>query len=321
LLGGLSGNFAQAQRTSGSIVGQVRVSPGTEVGRPILIEVEARGAVVESVYTDEEGRFGFNNLVGNVYHIKIKDDAYFPLTETVMIDPETTAVRLVSMMLMPRNPVKEAPSGMSGGNPHLINYAEIDTLYPPAATREFKAGVKADGRRKTDEAIRHYEKAIRLAPTFYHARNNLGTAYLAKKSYSAAEEQFEKSIHLNADDGAAYFNLANTYYLQARYDEARQWLDQGLAKEPASGFGHFLKGSVDGSSGDPAGAEKELLRSLELDPKLGKAHLALVNLYLRQKKNQAAANELRAFLKNSPGDPLAPQATLVLKRIAPDAQP
>jgi lipoprotein NlpI len=314
-------NFTQAQKTSGSIVGQVRVTPGTDVGKPILIEVEARGAVVESAYTDEEGRFGFNNLVGNVYHIKIKDDSYFPLTETVMIDPETTAIRLVSMMLIPRNPEKAAPSGMSGGNPHLINYAEIDSLYPPAAVREFKAGVKADGRRKIDEAIKHYEKAVKLAPTFYHARNNLGTAYLAKKSYAAAQEQFEQSIHFNAEDGAAYFNLGNAYYLQARYADARQWLDQGLAKEPSSAFGHFLKGSLDGLSGDPLGAEKELLRSLELDPKLGKAHLALVNLYLRQKKNEAAATELRAFLKNSPGDPLATQATQVLKRIDPTSQP
>jgi tetratricopeptide (TPR) repeat protein len=322
LLAAFPFHLAQAQKTTGSIVGQVRVSPGTEVGRPILIEVEARGAVVGSVYTDEEGRFGFNNLFGNIYHIKINDDAYLPLTESVLIDPETTAVRLVTMMLTARNPQKAvSASGMSGGNPHLINYAEIDSLYPPAAVREFKAGVKSDGRRKIDEAIKHYEKAVKLAPTFYHARNNLGTAYLTKKSYSAAQEQFEQAIHLNAEDGAAYFNLGNAFYLQARYDDARQWLDQGLAKEPSSAFGHFLKGSLDGLSGDPAGAEKELLRSLELDPKLGKAHLALVNLYLRQKKDLAAANELRAFLKNSPNDALAPQASQVLKRIDPGAQP
>jgi hypothetical protein len=318
---GFHSNLAFAQKTTGSIVGQVRVDPGNEVGRPILIEVESRGAVVDSKYTDEEGRFGFNNLFGNVYHIKINDDAYLPLMETVIIDPETSPVRLVSMTLTPRNPEKTAPSGMSGGNPHIIRYEDIDKLYPPEARKEFNAGVKADGQRKIDEAIKHYEKAVKIAPTFYHARNNLGTAYLSKKSYAAAQEQFEQAIHFNADDGAAYFNLGNAYYLQARYDEAKLWLDRGLEKEPSSALGHFLKGSLDGLSGDPTGAEKELLRSLELDPKMGKAHLALVNLYLRQKNNQAAANELRAFLKNSPNDALAPQASQVLKRIEPGAQP
>src|SRR5262249_33096790 len=86
---------ASAQKTTGSIVGQVRVAPGNDVGRPILVEVEARGAVVESNYTDEEGRFGFNNLYGNIYHIKINDDKYLPLTESVTIDPDTTPVRIV----------------------------------------------------------------------------------------------------------------------------------------------------------------------------------------------------------------------------------
>ena len=313
--------IAAAQKTSGSIVGQVRVSPGTDVGKPILINLESNGAVAGSAYTDEEGRFGFSNLPGNIYHIQINDESFFPLTETVSIDPETTSVRLVNMMLTPRNPEKPAPSGMSGGNPHLINYSEISSLFPAAAVREFKAGVKADGKRKTDDAIKHYEKAVKLAPNFYHAHNNLGTAYLTQKSYVAAQEQFEQAIHLNAEDGAAYFNLGNLYYLQARYDQARQWLDQGLSKEPSSAFGHFLKGSVDAVSGNQPEAEKELSRSLELDPKMAKAHLALVNLYLRQQKNQAAADELRGFLKISPNDPLAPQATAVLKRIETHTQP
>jgi Tfp pilus assembly protein PilF len=310
-----------AQKTSGSIVGQVRVSPGTDVGKPVLINLESNGAVAGSSYTDEEGRFGFSNLPGNIYHIQINDESFFPLTETVSIDPETTSVRLVNMMLTPRNPEKPAPSGMSGGNPHLINYAEISSLFPAAAVREFKAGVKADGRRKTDDAIKHYEKAVKLAPNFYHARNNLGTAYMTRKSYIEAQEQFEHAIHLNAEDGAAYFNLGNLYYLQAQYDQARQWLDQGLSKEPSSAFGHFLKGSVDAVSGNQPEAERELSRSLELDPKMAKAHLALVNLYLRQRKNQAAADELRGFLKISPNDPLAPQASAVLKRIETHPQP
>jgi regulator of sirC expression with transglutaminase-like and TPR domain len=54
---------------------------------------------------------------------------------------------------------------------------------------------------------------------------------------------------------------------------------------------------------------------LDLDPKLGKAHLALVNLYLRQKRNTEAVAELQAFLKLLPDDPLAPKVREVLKRL------
>src|SRR5689334_23468384 len=71
----------RSQVSGGSIVGQVRVSPGNELPSPVLISLESRGAVVTTVYTDGEGRFGFNGLAGNIYHIKIDDEAYFPASE------------------------------------------------------------------------------------------------------------------------------------------------------------------------------------------------------------------------------------------------
>jgi TolA-binding protein len=58
-----------------------------------------------------------------------------------------------------------------------------------------------------------------------------------------------------------------------------------------------------------------LRRSLELDPLMSKAHLALVNLYLRQKRNREAAAELRDFLKTFPEDPFAPKAKQVLGKL------
>jgi type IV pilus assembly protein PilF len=305
----------RAQVSGGSIVGQVKVSPGTDLPTPILISLESRGAVVNTVYTDGEGRFGFNGLPGNIYHIKIDDEAYFPASETVSIDPETSAVRMVNIFLNPRNPEKSDSRAVTGGNPHLTSSAELKKLFPREAMKEFDAGVRADNHHKPDDAIQHYERALHIAPDFYPACNNLGTAYLNKGSYAAAEVQFRHAISLNANDAAAYFNLGNLHYLTHHYDEGLNWVNQGLNKEPSSAFGHFLKGSLVSASGDSPQAEKELQRSLELDPKLAKAHLALVNLYLRQKRHKEAVDELQAFLKILPNDPLAPKVREVLKRL------
>ena len=93
------------------------------------------------------------------------------------------------------------------------------------------------------------------------------------------------------------------------------WADQGLSKEPSSAFGHFLKGSLYSAAGDVQQAEKELQRSLELDPRLAKAHLALVNLYLREKRTTEAIAELQNFLKISPDDPMAAKARDALKKL------
>jgi Tfp pilus assembly protein PilF len=307
--------LVRAQVSGGSIAGQVRVSPGTELPNPVLISLEGRGTVINTVYTDGEGRFGFNGLPGNIYHVKIDDEAYFPASETVSIDPETTSVRMLNIFLNPRNPEKSDSRAVTGGNPHLTSSADLKKLFPRAAIKEFDAGVKADNHHKPDEAIKHYEKALHIAPDFHPACNNLGTAYLNKGSYAAAEVQFRHAISLNSNDAAAYFNLGNLYYLTHHYDEGLNWVNQGLSKEPSSAFGHFLRGSMVSASGDSPQAEKELQRSLELDPKLAKAHLALVNLYLRQKRNTEAVDELQAFLKILPNDPLAPKVREVLKKL------
>ena len=304
-----------AQVNGGSITGQVRVTPGTELPKPVLINLESRGSVVNTVYTDGEGRFGFNGLPGNIYHVRIDDDTYLPANETVAIDGKTNPVAMVSIMLDPRNPEKADSGATTGGNPHLTSSADLQRLFPRPAIKEFDSGVKADANHEPDDAIKHYEKALTIAPDFYPACNNLGSAYLNKGLYAAAEGQFQHAIRLNANDAAAYFNLGNLYYLTHRNDDGLNWVNQGLSREPSSAFGRFLKGSLASAAGDYPQAEKELRRSLELDPKLSKAHLALVNLFMRQKRNAEAADELRSFLKHSPNDPMAPKAREVLKRV------
>ena len=310
---------AKAQAPGGSIVGQVRVSPGTELPKPVMVTLQGRGAVINSVYTDGEGRFGFNGLPGNVYHVVIEEKEYLPVSEQVVVDPESAPIRMVNIFLSSRNFEKAAPPGLAGGNPNLTNVGGSAKTFPKNAVKEFKAGLRDDNHHRNDEAIKHYLKAIAIAPDYYPAHNNLGIAYLSKGMYDAAEAQFYQAINFNPSDAAAYLNLGNLYFLQRHYEDARSWVQQGLSKEPDSAFGHFLGGSISTAEGDFGQAEQDLRRSLALDAKLAKAHLALVNLYLRQQRPQDASVELRAFLKDSPDDPMAPKAREMLKRIESEA--
>jgi Tfp pilus assembly protein PilF len=122
-------------------------------------------------------------------------------------------------------------------------------------------------------------------------------------------------IKINPSDAAAYFNLGNLYFLTQKYRDAARWLDEGLAKEPNNPLGHFLRGSVCSRTGKPELAEKELRNALQLDPKMTKAHLALVNLYLKQQRSANAVSELKEFLKAAPNDAFAPKAREVLKKL------
>ena len=304
-------------QASGSILGQVFIAPGRELSSPVLITITNHGAIIYRNYSDNEGHFGVNGLPASVFHVTVNDEAYQPVDQEVRIDSVTSAsMQIVNLYLIPRKTDKpQVPAASKGGNVHLIDSTKYTQQVPKAAQKEYDRGVKSDGAGKADEAIRHYTKAIELAPEYYEARNNLGSAYLANSQFPEAQEQFEKVIQANPSDASAYFNLANLYLLKSQYQQCGEWVERGLRREPDSAFGHFLEGSLYSRTGKVSEAESALRRSLELDPFMSKGHLALVNLYMQQRRNNDAASELRLFLKNFPEDPFAPKAKQVLQRL------
>ncbi|MBZ5705898.1 MAG: tetratricopeptide repeat protein [Acidobacteriia bacterium] len=307
----------QAQQGGvGSVVGELHLSKGDFAGR-IFVELQLRGATLGSAYSDEEGRFGFYGLGSNPYHVVINDERFYPVDQLVVLDTSIYTVAMAQINLIPREPAKKEPlpNREPGSNPNLVDPAEYRRHFPKNAVKEFDKGVAADKHQISDEAIRHYEKAISLAPDFYPAHNNLGSDYLSKADYAGAEKQFKEVLRVNQNDSQAYFNLGHVLTLTNRFEEAEKALQQGLQKQPDSAFGHFLLGSLYSRTGRGSEAERNLNDALQLDPAMPQAYLQLVNLYLQQRRSKDAASELKTYLKLFPNDGFAPKAKGVLERL------
>jgi tetratricopeptide (TPR) repeat protein len=308
---------AQQANSLGKIIGIIRVSRGDFPANPVLVHLDMRGSPINSSYADAQGRFGFYNLVANEYTISVDDDAYEPFTESINVNPDTSPMTFAQVMLIPRANAKKdpLPGRVEGSNPYLIDLAEYSRQFPKKTLKEFDKGVEADHQGKTDDAIQHYEKALSYSPGFYPAHNNLGSAYLARQNFDAAQTQFEAALKGNQNDAQLYFNLANVLFLTQRYPAAEREIEEGLQRRPDSAFGHFLQGSVYSRTGRPELAEKSLQSALQLDPKMSKVYLQLVNLYVQQKRTAEAISQLEAYLKAFPDSPFSPKARELLKRL------
>ncbi|MBZ5666083.1 MAG: tetratricopeptide repeat protein [Acidobacteriia bacterium] len=309
------------QNQLGKIIGNLRVVRGDFPPHAVLVTLEMRGAPIGSAYCDDQGRFGFYNLVANEYRVSVNDDAYEPASQTANVNPETAPMNFVQLFLTPRANAKKdpLPGRVEGSNPYLIDPADYNRQFPKKTIKELDKGVEADHQGKTDEAIRHYEKALSYSPEFYPARNNLGTIYVGRHDFEAARSQFEAALKANQNDGQAYFNLANVLLLTQHYPEAEHEIDEGLQRRPDSAFGKFLQGSIYTRTGRPELAEKSLQNALQLDPKMSQAYLQLVNLYLQQKRTAEAITQLEAYLKAFPDSPYSPKARETLKRLQGNA--
>jgi tetratricopeptide (TPR) repeat protein len=90
--------------------------------------------------------------------------------------------------------------------------------------------LSSDGR--LDEAIVHYEAALRLKPSDGGAHNNLGTVFARRGRYDEAIAQYRSAIAIRADDASAHFNLGNSLHALHRDREALQSYTHALDISP-----------------------------------------------------------------------------------------
>ena len=311
---------AQANQVA-KIMGTVRVARGDVPVHPVLVSLEMRGSAVATAYSEDAGRVGFYNLPANEYTVTVNDDAYEPFSARVELDPTKSSQYFVQITLVPRADAKKdpLPGRVEGSNPFLVDPADYYRQFPKKTVKEFKKGVDADHNGNPDDAIEHYQKALSFSPDFYPAHNNLGTIYLSRQNFDAAQTQFEAALKANQNDVEAYFNLANVLLTEQHYPDAEREIEQGLQRRPDSAFGHFLQGLLYSRTARPELAEKSLQSALQLDPKMSQAYLQLVNLYLQQKRIPEAISELEAYLKAFPDSPFSPKARETLKRLQGNA--
>jgi tetratricopeptide (TPR) repeat protein len=311
--------FLPAQQTSDAItiVGQLRV---TRLGPPqgrILVRLERSGAQAGETYSDAEGKFSFIDLPPNLYRIVIRQEGYRAVDIGVPLNSSVQhTVYLPTIELVPEDKtVSAARPIMKGGNPAMVDESALAENLPKGATKQFEKATKAERDGNHQEAIEHYEKALAIAPAMYTARNNLASLYLEQHRFDEAESQLKKVIAENHADANAYFNLANVYLLTNRLREAIDSAEEGLKRQPQSGLGEFLMGSVLVKEGNAKEAERHFRLALGNDPNLANAHLALVNLYVKQSRHDEAIAELSSFLKQSPDSPYAPHARELLTKL------
>jgi tetratricopeptide (TPR) repeat protein len=311
----LHGQIATAQAQVGNIVGEIRI---TDVGLPdtqILVNLQARGATINSAYADTDGRFGFYALPDGVYSIVIEAENYARVDQQVILNLAISTTAFARITLHKVSKEKDLNSSrVNGANPDIVDQSDLVKKFPKNAVKEYEKGLRA---RDNDPAgaVSHFQKAVEIAPEFYQAHNELGRIYLARSDFGKAEQEFSTAVRLNQSDSQGHLNLANVYLLTKEYEKASHEVNDGLRKDPNSALGYFVLGSIYERIGKTSDAELALRRALERDPSMSKVHLELVNLYLGEGKKAEAIGELQVFLRDFPKDPFASRARDVLTKL------
>jgi len=147
-----------------------------------------------------------------------------------------------------------------------------------------------------EDAIPLLESGLQVAPQRADIRAALGESYFMSGKIDKALEQFRKLLDIEPS-ARSYAFVALSYRNLGRFDEARQYVMQGLKLDPHNNSCLLNLGFIDEAQGDTAGAEAAFQEILRSDPRSPDALLELANIRIASKRFSEAASLLRDFIR------------------------
>ena len=296
-----------------SIRGRMYLESSSSAPEGIEVGIErAEMQTLATTMTDSLGNFEFRNLMPGNYYLTVKLSGYEDIRQLVPYGPGNISSP-VSLFLV-KEPFKVVP--VNRASP-IVDVTELNRNYPKRAMEEYEAAQEDLRKGNNAKAAERLQTAIELAPEFYSAHNSLGIAYQKLQRYRDSEKEFNQARELNPRSVDPLTNLGSLYIQEAEdsnvtktrrlrgriLDQALDILEAAIKLNPRSGISFYLLGAANYKSAFYEEAETNLKRALDLDRRMGEAHLMLANLYMRQKKWEGVLEHLDAYLADNPQAP------------------
>ena len=292
----------------GKIVLDVPVPPSERIEVRLELQV---GQVIETVYSDAVGNFMFPNLRSDIYYVRVIIDGFREVRERVEVSGFTkTATVTIFMESEPR--VTRTDGG--GG---IVDVSELRSDFPEEAVEAYEKAQEAAEDGDSRKAVEQLETAVRLAPDFYQARNDLGLHLLRLKRYADAQSELETAVELNPNTTEPLLNLGSLHLEEGEayrsggeleaaivsFAAAVTVLEKAVAIDTTSAVARYLLGSALYRTDALERAEMMLDAALTFDEGKHEARLMLVNVYMKQRRYLEVVELLSEYLELNPDSP------------------
>jgi Flp pilus assembly protein TadD len=250
---------------------------------------------ISSTYADLSGRFSFRNVPRGSYIIHIEIDGFEEVNQDTEVGNGLGSETNVTIILV-RKPVLI----QRGRQQAVIDASEFPERFPKKAVDAYKKGLENKNKNKRDNALKHFEEAVRLAPDFYQARNELGLAYKQAGRFDDAEREFLRAHDLNDSSAEPLVNLTSLYIEENKPDRAVTTGEEAVKKNSRSASAFFNLGMALYKVAMLDRAERALKKALELAPKMASVRLMLANVYLKLRNRDKLMEQLDSYLAENP---------------------
>lgn len=199
-----------------------------------------------------------------------------------------------SCSIIKKTPKKEVPK--------TSTETSIDENQQQIFEYYFIEGLKQKNLNNTDQATQLFSKCLEIDPQSAVAMFELANIHVSKGDYTSAALVLEKAISINPDNQWYKLMLAQVYQQSSQFDKAAVVFKQITDKNPNNVDYLFVLGNIFNNAGN----SREALATFNLiEKKMGindQLSIAKEQIYLKEKKNQKAIEELERLINSNPSE-------------------
>jgi tetratricopeptide (TPR) repeat protein len=164
-------------------------------------------------------------------------------------------------------------------------------------------GVEFEAEGKTDEAISHYEAALKLNPKYVDAHYNLGVALAQKGLVDEAMSSYQAALSINPDFAKGHNNVGFLLGKAGKTDEAIVQFRKALESNPGYAEAHYNLGVALYQKGERDEAVAELRNAIRLKPDYTGAYTSLGVAYAKMGRMEDALAQFQKLVEIDPDNP------------------
>lgn len=176
---------------------------------------------------------------------------------------------------------------------------------PGIAFAQFEFGKALAKEGRTDQAMAHYEEAVRLKPSYHEAHNNLGNLLADRGRLDIAAMHYQEAIRAKPDSAEAHNNLGTVLTSQGKLDMAVAEFTEALRHDPSLASAHSNLGVVLARLGRTQQAIEHFRKAIEAAPLLAQPHFELARLLADLGRLDEAITQYQQALRIDPNYPAA----------------
>ena len=179
-------------------------------------------------------------------------------------------------------------------------WSDTAQVSPYSVVAQYNLGNELLSQGRTDDAIDHYYRSLKIDPTYSQPHNNLGDALFEKGRIQEAIVQFHAALHFNPNNVQALTDLGYVLSQNGRVDEGLVYCQKAVKLAPQIGEVHNNLGLALDQKGQVDQAIDQYQKCLAIKPDDADARINLGGALLQKGQVDPALVQLREAVRLEP---------------------